>query len=178
MTRASLIGLTAAYALCAPQPQVEPVRVCEVLQDLTAYTGKVVAVVGRYSFRQTGRFLSEESCDRKLVTHNFTWPDVMRVTFDEKDGPKPPEHMEIDTRTVYRKLRQIEQHTALAKIRFGSPEYDRWAVVYGRVEPSSEFASSASPEKTDTAGFEPAPVRLVCRSDVVVMFFEAQPDNQ
>ncbi|MGH9667337.1 MAG: hypothetical protein ACRD9L_23180 [Bryobacteraceae bacterium] len=89
-----------------------------------------------------------------------------------------PERMEVDTRTVYRKLQQIERRTALAKIRFGSPEYDRWAVVYGRVEPSREFTSSPPPDKADSSGFEPAPVRLVCRSDVVVMFFEAQPDDQ
>jgi len=181
LTRLAILGLLASFGLCDPEaPPVEPVRVCEVLQDMAAYNSKVVAVVGRYSFRQTGRFLSEESCEHKLATGAFTWPNVLRISFDEKTGPKPPEHMEVDTRTVYQKLRLIEQHTALAKIRFGNPDYDRWAVVYGRIEPSKEFTASVPPasDKRDSGSLEPAPGQLICRSDVVVMFIEEHPEDQ
>lgn len=178
LLRAFAIGLIAGYALCAPEAHVEPVRVCEVLQNLSSYSGKVVAVVGRYSFRRTGRFISESICGHKTVTGGFTWPNVMRISFDEKNGPRPPERMEIDPRTVYQKLAQIEQHTALAKIRFGTPDYDRWAVVYGRIEPSPALSASPPPIQSGDGEFEPAPVHLICRSEVVVMFFKAEPDEQ
>ena len=36
---------------------------------------------------------------------------------------------------VHRKLAEMQHHTTLAKFRFGTPDYDRWAVVWGRIEP-------------------------------------------
>jgi hypothetical protein len=35
---------------------------------------------------------------------------------------------------LHRKFVEIQRHTTLGKFKFGNPEYDRWAMVYGRVE--------------------------------------------
>ena len=35
---------------------------------------------------------------------------------------------------VDKRLLAVQQHTTLGRFRFGSTDYDRWAVVYGRVE--------------------------------------------
>ena len=43
---------------------LQPITVCEVLKDLNTYSGKVVLVVGRFSFRKTGRWLGEEGCEQ------------------------------------------------------------------------------------------------------------------
>ncbi len=169
-----LVWLGCASMLAA-EPPVAPVRVCDVLQDLTSYNQRVVAVIGRYSFRQTKRFLSEDLCEHK--PGSATWPNVLRVSFDPKSGPKPLEHMEFDPHAVYQKLRAIQQHTSLARIRFGTPDYDRWAVVWGRVEPVKEFLAGAAPAKTSNA-FEPAPAELIVVSDIVVMFIEPDPAIQ
>lgn len=132
---------------------VQPVRVCTVLQDLTSYTGKVVAVVGRFSYRHDGRFLSEETCE--------SGGSVLPVAFDKKLAPKTPEHLEIGSLAVAKLLKQIQKTTALAKFRFGTPDYDRWAVVYGRVEPGS--SRPVVPNKG-------AQAELICAGDSEVMF--------
>ena len=129
------IGLL-AYA---EEPAIRPIRVCEVLQDPAAYNGKVVAVVGRYSFRATGRFLSEENCGAPNSPKSVDpspHSTILPVAFDQKLSPKTPEHLEIEAGAVGKLLKLIQQNTALAKFRFGTPDYDRWAVVYGRVEPA------------------------------------------
>ncbi|MEO7144869.1 MAG: hypothetical protein ABI165_15330 [Bryobacteraceae bacterium] len=178
LARVTALVLLSGYALCAPEHSMQPVRVCEVLQDLPAYNGKTVAVIGRYSFRPTGYFLSEQICDRKLTTGAFVWPNVLRVSFDGKAAPKPPVPLEVDGGTIYRKLHAIERHTALAHIRFGTPDYDRWAVVYGRVETKKEFLAPTPPAHADPAKFDPAPARLVTASADVVIFVDAHPDDQ
>lgn len=150
-------ALAAALSSCVFEPQsflnaadattAPPERACQVLDDLTGHEGKVVAVVGRYSFRSSGRSVGEEKC-----AHG---PGTIRVVFDRKNAPKIPEHLEIDAVEVKKLLQAIQQQTALGKFRFGSPDYDRWAVVYGRVEPGK------SPTE---------PAQLVCAGDTEVMF--------
>ena len=51
MRLATLLLLLVCPLIEAAEPALQPVTVCEVLQDLSAYDGKVVAVVGRFSFR-------------------------------------------------------------------------------------------------------------------------------
>jgi hypothetical protein len=143
----SFIFFAIAHATFAQEASVQPVRVCAIVQDLATYTGKVVAVVGRFSFRHDGRILSEENCG--------SGGSSLTVAFDRKLAPKTPEHLEIDSTAVTKLLKAIQQTTALTKFRFGTPDYDRWAVVYGRVE-------AGTPPRT--AG------QLVCAGDSVVMF--------
>src|SRR5215471_16079411 len=149
-----LIGIL-LLAVSAPgaEPALVPVTVCEILQDLPMYEGKPVALVGRYSFRQDGRWLGQEACELDPGTPATVW-----LTEDAREAPKPPADFELDGIMLARKLADIRKHTALGKFRFGTPDYDRWAVVYGRVEArKSDIAKKAAAE-------------LVFRGDGVIIF--------
>ncbi|MGD0669653.1 MAG: hypothetical protein ABSB23_19000 [Bryobacteraceae bacterium] len=150
--------LLAACGLAhAADPQLAPVGVCEVLRHLAAWENKSAVIVGRYSFRPTGRWVSEQVCDPGAAEPPQLW-----IVEDEKDGPRPPEGFELDAAAVRQKLAEIERHTALAKFRFGSPGYDRWAVVYGRVEA----------RKGDDA--KKAPANLVICGTAVIVILNAE----
>jgi len=134
-----------------------PLTVCEVIRDLPAHEGKSVPVLGRYSFRENGRWVGEQVCDPALTATPQLW-----LVEDSKDGPKPPDDYELDGAALHRKLAEMQHHTALGKFRFGTPDYDRWAVVYGRVEP----------RKGDD--LKKAAANLVFRGNGVVVFMAAQ----
>lgn len=146
---AALAGFPAACADSA----IVPVSVCEVVRDLSMYQDKPVAVLGRYSFRQNGRWLAEQACEEQPGADPKLW-----LVEDTKDGPRPPSDFEIDGPTLDRKWADMRKRTSLTKFRFGTPDYDRWAVVYGRVEMRRGEASRA------------APADLVFRGDGVVVF--------
>jgi hypothetical protein len=116
----------------AADPALVPLTACEVLRDLPAQGGKDIAVLGRYSFRTSGRWIGEESCSPAIEGAPSLW-----LVEDLKDGPRPPGNFEIDAAELRRKFARMRQHTQLGKFRFGTPDYDRWAVIYGRVEKRS-----------------------------------------
>jgi hypothetical protein len=136
---------------------VTPITVCEVLADLPAHEGKDIAVLGRYSFRRDGRWISEESCGDAAAARAMLW-----LTEDGAGGPKPPGNFEIDAAVLNRKFAELVKRTTLGKFRFGTPDYDRWAVVYGRV---------VSRKGNDAAK---APADLVFRGSGVVVFLTTE----
>lgn len=145
------IVLLAVAAPCAEEPII-PYTVCEIVGDLTKFEANPVAALGRYSFREDGRWLGEQACGESAD------PVLLRLNEDGKDGPKAPGTFEIDAVMLNRKFTDLRKHTALGKFRFGSPDYDRWAVVYGRVETrKGEDAKKAAAD-------------LVFRGDGVVVF--------
>ena len=152
--------LLCALALAADPPLV-PLTVCEVLQDLASNEGKTVAVVGRYSFRENGRWMGEQACDAGSPGPGGT-PPLLWLMEDSNDGPKPPGDFVLDAVALNRKLALIQQRTSLGKFRFGTPDYDRWAVVYGRVESRKAEAAKQSP------------ANLVFRGSGVVVFLALQ----
>jgi len=144
------------FAADAAASSLEPVTVCELLEHTDTLAGKPVLVVGRYSFREYGRFLSERDC-------------VLRVVLDAKNGPLPPDSFSIDAAAASRKLAIVRRSTPLGSFRFGSSDYDRWALVYGRVE------SGPSPQKHPTAReFDEDARPVVCRSQTLVIFLHDQ----
>ncbi|PWU02359.1 MAG: hypothetical protein C5B51_20925 [Terriglobia bacterium] len=145
-------ALVAASATCAESP-VMPFTVCEILRDKAMYEGKPVAALGRYSFRQDGRWLGEQGCQ-----DNSTVPPAIWLTEDGNEGPRPPENFELDGIALSHKLADVRKRTSLAKFRFGSPDYDRWAVVYGRVV------------SRQGEGAKRAALDLVFRGDGVIIF--------
>ena len=150
--RISLALFLAAFAVAA-DPPIPPVTVCEILADLPAHEGKDVAVLGRYSFRHDGRWIGEQTCDPAI-----TVPPVLWLTEDSAAGPKAPASLEFDVAVLNRKFAGLTRRTSLGKFRFGNPEYDRWAVVYGRVVS----------RKGDAA--QKAPAELVFRGNGVIVF--------
>jgi hypothetical protein len=116
-------------ATFSADPPILPLGVCEVLRDLPAVEGKNVAVIGRYSYRATGRWVDEQSC-----TPALTVPLQLVLVEDSKGAPKPPDNFQLDGVVLKQKFDELRRRTPLGKFRFGTPDYDRWAVIYGRVE--------------------------------------------
>jgi hypothetical protein len=94
-------------------------------------------------------------------------PAAIVVVYDSKSAPKPPHDLYFDRSLVDKELELIRRQTSLASFRFGSQDYDRWAVVYGRVEMNKDSASRSKPVGRE---FEPAPARIVCTSSTMVVF--------
>ena len=167
-----LLSLLYCAVAQAAEPRLQPVTVCEVLQDLSAYDGKVAAVVGRFSYRQGGRWLGEQKCARKLVTGDQEWPNAFWVEYNAADAPKPPAVLAVDSALLAQKLRDVKIGTALTRLPFGSSDYDAWAVVYGRIETRKDLVVSA-PGGARKNGFglgSSSPARLVCHGEAVVVF--------
>jgi hypothetical protein len=149
------VVLLAGFAIAA-DPPIPPVTVCEILADLPAHEGKDLAVLGRYSFRRDGRWIGEQDCEGSSVT------PLLWLTEDAIDGPKPPASFAFDSAVLNKKFAALTHRTSLGKFRFGTPDYDRWAVVYGRV----------AARKGDAA--KKAPADLVFRGDGVVVFLTTE----
>ena len=158
--RCVVLALFLAAFATAADPPILPVTVCEVLADLPAHDGKDVAILGRYSFRRDGRWIGEESCDPATNVPPMLW-----LTEDATDGPKPPANFEIDATALNKKFAGLVRHTSLGKFRFGNPEYDRWAVVYGRVVSRASRKADA-PQKTAA--------ELIFRGNGVVVFLTTE----
>jgi hypothetical protein len=122
--------------LTAGEAALDPILVCQATSNWKDYDSKAVAVLGRYSFRQAapqkGRWLDQEACDGNKLR------GMIRLTLDAQNAPKPPDQISIDEPALEKKLAAIRQHTTLGKFRFGSADYDRGAVVIGRVERHGE----------------------------------------
>ena len=155
--RSILLALLVTALAVASEPPVPPVTVCEILDALPAHEGKVVAVLGRFSFRRDGRWIGEQSCEAATAVPPLLW-----LIEDEFTGPKPAGNLEFDVAVLNKKFAALTRRTSLGKFRFGQPEYDRWAVVYGRVVS----------RKGDAA--KKAPADLVFRGDGVVVFLTTE----
>jgi len=144
------------FAADAAAGSLEPVTVCELFEHKDALAGKPVLVVGRYSFREYGRFLSEKDC-------------VLRVLLDARNGPLPPDGFSVDSAAMSRKLAVVRRSTTLGSFRFGSSDYDRWALIYGRLETAS------APQKHPTAReFDEDARQVLCHSETFVIFLHEQ----
>ena len=150
----TLALLAAAFGVAA-DPPIQTVTVCEVLADLPAHEGKEVAVLGRFSFRRDGRWIGEQSCEAAAGVPPMLW-----LTEDLAVGPKPPANFEFDSQLLNKKFAAMVKKTTLGKFRFGTPEYDRWAVVYGRVMARKDDKKAAAD--------------LVFRGDGVIVFLTTE----
>jgi hypothetical protein len=149
-------ALTCAAARPADAPLV-PLTVCEVVRDLPSQEGKTLAVLGRYSFRESGISLGEQACDPPIAG-----AAQFRLVEDAAGAPRPPGVFELDGPAALGKLAGVRKRTSLGKFPFGTPDYDRWAVVYGRV----------AARRGDDA--KQAAADLVFRGDGVVIFLRAE----
>jgi hypothetical protein len=155
--RAITLALLLAGMAAAADPSITPMTVCEITADLAAHEGKDVAVLGRYSFRRDGRWIGEDACEPAAKGPASLW-----LTEDSATAPKPPGDFELDVPSLNRKFADLLRRTSLGKFRFGTPDYDRWAVVYGRVVA----------RKGDAA--HKAPADLLFRGNGVVIFLTTE----
>jgi hypothetical protein len=128
--RLGFATLLASAVLSPADRGIVPVSVCELLRDLPSHEGQTVAVVGRYSYRTSARWVDQQGCQPATDLPATLW-----VVENLEDAPKAPDVFQFDAAELDKKLVEVQQHTPLGKFRFGTPDYDRWAVIYGRVEP-------------------------------------------
>jgi hypothetical protein len=83
--------------------------------------------------------MGEQSCPSAGAT-----PELWMVE-DAKEGPKPPEHLNLDSAALKSKFALVQRRSSLGNFRFGTSDYDRWAVVYGRVERRTPDANRKAP---------------------------------
>jgi hypothetical protein len=127
--------------------QVKVLTVCEVLGDMNRYTDTAVAVVGRME-RSISRidhyeFLSQDRCERPVITHGHIWSDKIQIWVDWEEGmPKPPSaRPNLQSTVVAAKLSAVRKTTNLGSHELpradGHPSTttvpNEWAVVYGRI---------------------------------------------
>ncbi len=142
-----------------------PVTVCQILSAPEQYAGKPVLVLGRFSFRSSGRFLSQSKCPGPVVRGGT---GVLRIVMDRQDGPAPPDSMSIDSHTVEQERAAMEKFTVLASFPFGSSDYDRWSLVYARFETPPKDEKPAPAHAGDE--FSEVHARLLCRGESLVIF--------
>jgi len=163
------IGLLCCLILLAPsiraqekQPTaLKPLTVCEILENLKQFEGQPVAILGRFSFRSEGRWMSEDECtapnaDAPAPEHLVIW-----LAYQPQSAPRAAGGYQMDSAAIEQKLRGIKKHTSLKQFRFGTSDYDRWAVVYGEIR---------APEKAAPHMHHDAPAELVYAGDGYVMF--------
>jgi hypothetical protein len=149
--------LVCAAAATSTEAPLVPLTVCEVLHDLAAQDGKNVAVLGRYSFRETGMWIGEQACNPAIDGPAQLW-----LLESSKDGPKPPDNFEIDGIALRKKFVEVRRRTSLGKFPFGTPDYDRWALVYGLVK------------RREGEEAKKAPATLFYRGSGVVIFLNPE----
>ena len=153
LLRVGFAGVLASATLSPADRGIVPVSVCGLLRDLAAHEGQAVAVVGRYSYRTNAHWLDQQGCQPAPDLAPSLW-----VVENLNDGPKAPGVFEFDAAELDKRLSEVQQHTTLGRFRFGSTDYDRWAVVYGRVE---------SRKGEDATKFG---ANLVIRSNAMIIF--------
>lgn len=160
-------SLLAAFALCFAMPfgihpegssaapgraerrVLTPLTVCEVLEDLSQYGGKMVAVVGRMSWNFfDGAWLSENGCSGKVLPSDPNWPyAVFLGCIMDTKPPAIVGGLEIDAEALgvklsrLRKTTRLEYYSPLTAGRPGEkvPKVQRketWSIVFGRVKPA------------------------------------------
>ena len=168
----TLLVLSPAALLSQDAP-LKPVTVCEVLKDSKLYDGRVVAVLGRFSYRAEGRWMGEDSCRTTVAGESAESPDIIWLSYAPESAPRMPTGYQVDGAIVAEKMQLVKKHTTLGKFRFGSSDYDRWAVVYGRVRVEPKEAALPPAKKVH----HDAPAELLYAGDGYVMFLR-DPSTQ
>jgi len=165
----AICSMASPVAPAADAP-LEPVTVCEVLRDPKLYDGRVIALLGRYSYRAEGRWMGEDRCTALEGTQSNPSPEIIRLSYAPEFAPRMASGYTVDGAAVADKIQLVKKSTNLRKFRFGSSEYDRWAVVYGRIKVEEKGASTAEKKDAKPQPHSSAAAELLYAGDGYVMF--------
>ena len=169
------MNLTACFALLALAPvavvaqdaPLKPVTVCDVLKDPKAYDGHAVAVLGRFSYRAEGRWIAEDGCNISGARDGPEPSGMIWLSYSPESAPRMPAGYQVDGAAAAEEIKLVKKHTTLEKFRFGSSDYDRWAVVFGRIKVEPKDAGTSPPAKRI---HRDVPAELLYAGDGYVMF--------
>ena len=162
-------------AIVPPAPLVgetplEPVTVCEVLKNPKLYDGRAVALLGRYSYRTDGRWIGEDACQPPENNQAAASPEIIWLSYAPDSAPRMVSGYTVDGAAVAQKILLVKKNTTLRKFRFGSSDYDRWAVVYGRIKVDEKNPAAAEKKESRPQAHNGAPAELLYAGDGYVMF--------
>ena len=152
-----LAGVAAGQQMSSSRVKV--LTVCEVLADVSRYADTVIAVVGQLersvSLIDHYEYLSEEGCERPVITHGHASSNRIQIWTDWEDRmPKPPsDSPRLDPVVVAGKLSLMRRTTRLGAhqeprfttegqvIRYSHTVTvpNEWAVAYGRIMRSPDL---------------------------------------
>lgn len=146
----SLGGILDSKALAADQ-NLKPLTVCDVLDDLPHYVGKIVPVLGRLSSNLfDGAWLSEGHCSNKVEPIDPNWPYAIYLGCpDEARPPRVHEKLEINKAALQAALSRLRKTTTLKHydstvVKEPSKKVERvrkretWSIVLGRIVASPQ----------------------------------------
>src|SRR5277367_1223628 len=124
----ALICATVLAGQSAPQI----VTICDILSAPQNFDHKAVVVVGRLSKRASEQWIGQKSCATGETQPQNASQFV--IQFNHEDAPLPPEDFALDSNAVSAKFKTLSHGTVLHDFPFGSGSYDRWGMVFGRVD--------------------------------------------
>ncbi len=102
--------------------ELKPITVCEVLDNLMLYQGKVIAIAGSLVTNEEGVWLSSKSCPKPFLTEGYAWPREMAINL------------------VRDKSRAVKVDPALDNVsNRAAPDEYVWVIVTGKLETKSHF---------------------------------------
>ena len=139
--------MTTAIVVERSNGQAKVLTVCEVLGNVAHYADTGVAVVGRMEsivgLIDRSEFLSQDRCERPVITHGHVWSDKIRVWAAWEVGmPKPPsDRPKLERTVIAPKLLIVRKTTELGFHQVPQLKPDghsivvpnKWAIVYGRI---------------------------------------------
>jgi hypothetical protein len=124
-----ILALFVIALTCSAEEGQPVLTVCEALQGLPRYVGKVVIVIGRLDYTPRGMWLDLD-CSEKLTTGSYVWStSIATSNFDLSTGPPPtkPDGFRWPKAVLNSKLRGL--------LATSTPRGDdHWVAVYGRLD--------------------------------------------
>src|SRR5689334_12586827 len=99
----ALLAIVPPATLIGEAP-LEPVTVCEVLKDPKLYDGRVVALLGRYSYRTEGRWIGEDACKTPENSTSTPSPEIIWLSYAPDSAPRMVSGYTVDGAAVAQKL--------------------------------------------------------------------------
>jgi hypothetical protein len=125
-----LVAILASCLPCGAESGQPILSVCEALQGLSQYAGKVVIVIGRLDFTPRGSWLDLD-CPKQLTIGSYVWNDSVAISNLDLIGGLPPAKPAHFSWPKYLLNLKWNQLLAASQARAGG---DHWVAIYGRLE--------------------------------------------
>jgi len=157
--------------------QVQPLTVCEVMQNLKTLNGIPVAIIGVWSSGLETSDLIEDGCDTRIATGSHVWPNAIALPWAGQLAPTPAPHLGLDQDATREKLAYLRQHSPLTAYQnpWEQVHRQKFAVIYGRLETRQRFVEVTTPSGIKGNGFahlSHAPAQLLIKGDPSIEVLE------
>lgn len=149
------------------EQQLQPLTVCEALKDRKLHSGKMIAIVGRWSATDEGVWLECE-CDSELKTGGHVWSNSIWLELDLSSASAFAGKMPVNLVAAKREIEKAKKRK--------KPLDDKamWGIVYGRFETPDELQTTVARDGVSVYGvgfghLNEAPAQLVYKAKDVLL---------